>query len=102
YPFGGGFAHTAANVLSVGAVTVPDIYGRDSSMRDVYALEADVQPGDSGGPLLTADATVAGVVFARGNADAGRGYAMTSAEVAPLVARAPAMTDEVSTGHCLG
>ena len=52
-----------------------------SAPRDIYALEAPVHPGNSGGPLLTSDGAVAGVVFARAETDADRGYAMTTTEL---------------------
>ena len=33
----------------------PDIYHRSEVTREVYSLYADVEPGNSGGPLLTTD-----------------------------------------------
>ena len=44
---------------------ITDIYGQDSSPREVYTLAANIQPGNSGGPLLSPEGQVAGVVFAR-------------------------------------
>jgi S1-C subfamily serine protease len=100
YPFGGPFTSVNAEVISSGSVLVPDIYGTSNELRDIYALAAQVQPGNSGGPLLTADGDVAGVVFARAEADADRGYAMTTAELAPVLEGAPGWTQPVSTGSC--
>ena len=100
YPFGGPFTTVNAEVISSGSVLVPDIYGASNALRDIYALAAQVQPGNSGGPLLTADGDVAGVVFARAEADADRGYAMTSAELEPVLAGAPGWTQAVSSGDC--
>ena len=91
-----------AEVISAGAVLVPDIYGDASNTRDIYALAAEVQPGNSGGPLLTDDGAVAGVVFARAESDAARGYAMTTVELAPVLAGAAGWTEGVSTGSCTG
>ncbi len=102
YPFGGPLTQTSAQVLSVGTATVPDIDGSGSSPRSIYALAAAVQPGDSGGPLLTADGSVAGVVFARGQGDDSRGYAMTMEELAPVVSQAAALSVPVPTGTCSG
>lgn len=102
YPFGGPFTMVGAEVISAGSVFVPDIYGDSSSLRDIYALAAEVNPGNSGGPLLTADGAVAGVVFARAEDDVDRGYAMTTAELEPVLAGAGGWTDAVSSGSCTG
>ena len=89
-----------AEVLSGGAVPVPDIYGDSMALRDIYALAAPVRPGNSGGPLLTSDGAVGGVVFARAEADAERGYAMTTVELEPVVSGAAGWSEAVSTGPC--
>lgn len=99
YPLGGPFTSTSAYVLSVGNAIVSDIYEDSSQPREIYALEADVRPGNSGGPLLTAKGEVTGLVFARGQDDATRGYAMTTEELQPaLEVSADAAT--VSSGKC--
>jgi len=100
YPYGGPFRGVSAGVLTVGVAAVPDIYDRSRAPRDVYALEAQVVPGNSGGPLLSEDGAVVGVVFARGTDEADRGYAMTSTELTPVVDRAERMDDAVPSGQC--
>jgi len=100
YPFGGPYTTVDARVESVGHVRVPDIYDHGGAVRDIYALASVVHPGDSGGPLLTGAGTVAGITFARDQRDPGRGYAMTSAMLTPVVSKAVSLTAPVSTGHC--
>ncbi len=100
YPHGGPFGSVPATVLSVGTVPVPDVYDETAALREIYSLQADVRPGNSGGPLLTGDGAVAGVVFARGLDDATRGYAMTTSELAPIVERIGTMDAAVSSGRC--
>ena len=90
YPFGGPFTTGPAEVLAVSTEQIADIYGTGTSPREVYSLAARVNPGNSGGPLLTTGGDVAGVVFARSASDDDLGYAMTNAELAPVVAQAPA------------
>jgi len=101
YPYGGPFALGAAQVLSGGSARVPDIYGEHVETRPVYALDAHVRPGNSGGPLLTAQGTVAGVVFARAEDRPDRGYAIADQALAPVVARLGSFTAPVSSGRCV-
>lgn len=101
YPYGGPLTTGDARVLSAGTVRVPDIYGTDPSPRAVYSLAAVVRPGNSGGPLLTADGQVAGVVFARVENRSDRGYAIADAALSPVVARLGSFTAAVASGHCV-
>ncbi|MGP3536178.1 MarP family serine protease [Microbacterium sp. RD1] len=100
YPHGGPFTSGAAQVLSVGVVGVPDIYESTSVPREIYALAARVQPGNSGGPLLTPDGKVAGVVFARSDAGEEVGYAMTPAELTPVLDQIDTLDAVVDAGSC--
>ncbi|MDT0142218.1 MarP family serine protease [Microbacterium sp. PRC9] len=102
YPYGGPFTMVPASVQSVGVANVPDVYDSSWNPREIYSLQAVVRPGNSGGPLLTGDGEVAGVVFARAENDENIGYAMTMAELTPVTDRAPALTNTVSTGSCVG
>ncbi|KQP71710.1 colicin V production protein [Microbacterium sp. Leaf288] len=102
YPYGGPFTMVPASVQSVGVANVPDVYDSSWNPREIYSLQAVVRPGNSGGPLLTGDGEVAGVVFARAENDENIGYAMTMAELTPVADRAPALTNTVSTGSCVG
>lgn len=101
YPHGGPFTSGPAEVLAVSSERIADIYGDDEAVREVYTLAAVVQPGNSGGPLLTAEGDVAGVVFARSAVDAELGYAMTNAELAPVADAAPGLSAPVTPGVCI-
>jgi hypothetical protein len=101
YPFGGPFDSDPARVMSIGSVLVADIYGQSPTARDVYTLAADVQQGESGGPLLSVDGRVAGVIFAKAANTANVGYALAMSEVAPVVAQADGLTAIVSSGTCI-
>ncbi|WP_426320260.1 MarP family serine protease [Microbacterium sp. E-13] len=102
YPYGGPFTMVTAGVESVGTASVPDVYDESWNPREIYALQATVRPGNSGGPLLTDDGEVAGVVFARAENDENLGYAMTMAELTPVADRASSLTNTVSSGSCVG
>ncbi|MGC5170830.1 MarP family serine protease [Microbacterium sp. DT81.1] len=102
YPYGGPFTTGAARVLSVGMADVPDVYDESSSAREVYALAAQVRPGNSGGPLLSTTGQVAGLVFARAEGDDDLGYAMTPTEMSPVVDRLAELDAAVASGTCSG
>ena len=101
YPEGGGLSAAPAAVLVRLEAVGRDIYGRGRVRREVYELQAEVRPGNSGGPFVEADGTVLGVVFAGSTTDPGIGYALASTEVEPLVERAEGRTAPVPTGPCL-
>lgn len=100
YPFGGPFTSSPAEVLSVTNALVFDIYQSGRNNREIYTLAADINVGDSGGPFLTIDGEVAGVVFAKAANTANVGYAMTMAELLPVAESAAGLTTPVESGSC--
>lgn len=101
YPYGGPFTTREAVVRSVGVAQVPGIEGAQTAPREIYALQATVEPGNSGGPLLTGQGAVAGVVFARADDGSQVGYAMTVTELLPVAAQATELSSAVGTGACV-
>jgi S1-C subfamily serine protease len=100
YPYGGPLTSGGAQVLAVDTAPIPNLDGQGTTAREIYALGAQVRPGDSGGPLLTTTGQAVGIVFARSESDANLGYAMTTKELLPVVAQAPALSATVSSGAC--
>ncbi|TDT86216.1 colicin V production protein [Arthrobacter sp. AG258] len=101
YPHGGPFQSKPATVQDIATVLVPDIYGNNPSPEDIYRLAGDVQPGNSGGPLLTTDGQVAGVIFAKATSDAEVGFAITMSDLNPVAQEAPTLSAPVSSGQCI-
>jgi S1-C subfamily serine protease len=101
YPHGGPFQSKPATVQDITTVLVPDIYGNNAAPEDVYRLAGDVQPGNSGGPLLTMDGQVAGVVFAKATTESSLGFAITMHDLGPVAAQAPGLGSAVSSGQCV-
>jgi S1-C subfamily serine protease len=101
YPGGGDLTFGPAAVRRQLNAIGRDIYGESVVEREVYELQADVQPGNSGGPFVLESGGVGGVVFAASTTDSAIGYAITAAEVAPKLDQAEGRTDRVSTQSCL-
>jgi S1-C subfamily serine protease len=101
YPHGGPFKSNPATVQDIASVLVPDIYGQDPAPEDIYRLAGDVQPGNSGGPLLTTDGQVAGVIFAKATSDAEMGFAITMDDLYPVASQAAGFSAPVSSGQCI-
>ncbi|VXC04652.1 Colicin V production family protein [Arthrobacter sp. 9AX] len=101
YPHGGPFQSRPATIQDITTVLVPDIYGKNPSPEEIYRLAGNVQPGNSGGPLLTTDGQVAGVIFAKATSDAEMGFALTMDDLNPVASQAPSLGAPVSSGQCI-
>lgn len=102
YPEGGPLIASGAAVREPILAVGHDIYGRDDIERNVYELQVEVHPGNSGGPFVLPDGTVAGVVFAASSVDPEVGYAIRASEILDEVRLALTRTTAVSTGPCIG
>lgn len=100
YPLAGPYHLDAARVRGVIDATGDDIYGRGKVEREVYSLRVSIEPGNSGGPLLTPDGQVSGVIFARSLDDAGTAYALTLGELNPVLSGVSSSRQAVGTGSC--
>lgn len=100
YPGGGPLTAGGASIIDDFTAQGRDIYGRGLTKRDVYSLAAKVIPGNSGGPVITADGTVVGVVFAESTAYKNVGYALSTPQLMSAVRQAQAQNQVVSTGSC--
>jgi len=100
YPENGPLTIGPAGVASVITAEGRDIYNSGLVVRDVYEIDADIRPGNSGGPAIAPNGEVIGVVFSRSTVDAGVGYALTSPGVLDRVQRAAGLSAPVGTGGC--
>jgi len=101
FPLNGPYELDNARVRDVMTATGADIYGNPGVVRKVYSLYAKVQPGNSGGPLLSPSGQVVGIVFARSLDDTNTGYALTLEEARPVLDAANRSRSPVSTGGCV-
>ncbi|MFI8517749.1 MarP family serine protease [Streptomyces sp. NPDC085481] len=100
FPENGSYDVRSARVRGRISASGPDIYHRGEVRRDVYSLYATVRQGNSGGPLLTEDGKVYGVIFARSLDDANTGYALTVDEIQDDIAQGRTANQQVDTQGC--
>lgn len=101
YPGGGPFSARPATVQGLGYThTVNAETGESSESRLVYQLAAQVEQGNSGGPVLDENGMVVGVIFAK--ATQGEiGYAVPASVLADALAGLASYTEAVPTGDCV-
>lgn len=87
--------------------TSANIYNTGQTTRMIYAVGAAktdhrglIEPGDSGGPLLAADGSVFGMVFAAEQKDPDLGYALAGSELASAAGIGRTANEPVSTQTC--
>ncbi|MGD9483131.1 MarP family serine protease [Streptomyces sp. TRM70308] len=98
YPENGGLDLRAATLGGEVTARGQDIYGSSMVTREIHPVRGTVRPGNSGGPLLTPDGEVYGVVFARSVSDPDTGYALTADQVSDAVEAGATATSAVDTG----
>jgi len=102
YPEDGPFRATPLRVRGRINLASPDIYGGTPSRREAYTVRGQILPGNSGGPLITPEGEVAGMIFgASDKASDETGFALTAAQLRDHVARGGDAESAVSTGSCV-
>ncbi|MFI1410935.1 MarP family serine protease [Streptomyces sp. NPDC020707] len=100
FPENGSYTINAARVRGPITANGPDIYHRGTVKRGVYSLFATVRQGNSGGPLLTPDGKVYGVVFAKSLDDPETGYALTVEEIQEDIIKGRTANQQVDSDSC--
>lgn len=88
-----------ARVVRRVTADVGDIYDRPAGPRQILVLGSELDPGDSGAPLVNSAGKVVGVAFGVSNLRRGTAFAVASEELGPVLAQPRA--GPVSTGPCL-
>ena len=101
YPNGGSAVIGPAAVTDTYEAQGLDIERQKAVTREIIELQAVVDPGDSGGPLLLTNGTIGGLVFAESRSDPSVGYALSPTAVAAAIAPALGRSAAVPTGSCL-
>ena len=100
FPLDGPYTVRAARVRGTLMARGENIYGDGDVVRKILSLRGTVQPGNSGGPLLTTDGKVAGTIFARSTSQPQTGYALTNRQTRQLIRSGTHDSTPASTGRC--
>ena len=100
YPLDHSFTNVAARIGGTQDAVGPDIYQTGTVDRQIFEIRAVVQPGNSGGPLLSPSGEVYGVVFAAAVDTPDTGFALTASEVADDANAGADQTVRTSTQGC--
>ena len=98
FPLNGPFKIVPARVGRTARVLANDAYGRRLVRREVTAFRADVQPGNSGGPIVDVAGRVSGTVFSKVVARREAGFAVPNRIVRTRLREAGGRVD---TGPCV-
>jgi S1-C subfamily serine protease len=101
FPLDATYLHLVpARIGAVQNAQGPNIYQTSTVTRQIYEIRAVVKSGNSGGPLLSPQGAVDGVVFAAAVGVNDTGFALTAAEVSADATAGEQLTAPVSTGNC--
>ena len=98
FPLNGPFKIIPARIARTASVLANDAYGRRRVRRTVTGFRADVQPGNSGGPIVDVAGRVSGTVFSKVVLGPEGGYAVPNAIVRDRLRGADGPVD---TGPCV-
>lgn len=99
YPGGGAERVSPAVVAAVTHAQGRDIYGDGLYTREIWILDAHVEPGNSGGPVIDLHGGVLGLVFAASSTNSNQAYALTNDEIRPDVEQAQSQPRTVDTSR---
>ncbi|MGD0705041.1 MAG: MarP family serine protease [Trebonia sp.] len=100
YPLDHAFTEVAARIGGMQNAVGPDIYQTGTVDRQIFEIRATVEPGNSGGPLLSPAGKVYGVVFAAAVGNQDTGFALTASEVSADANAGATQTVPTSTQGC--
>lgn len=78
---------------------IGDIYGQSGDVRQILVMNSNLQPGDSGSPVVNSAGQVVGVAFASYSLQRSVAFAIASEELAPVLSQPH--SGAVSTGPCI-
>ncbi|NWO17674.1 MAG: MarP family serine protease [Corynebacterium sp.] len=101
FPHSGPFTANAARIRERVNIAGPDIYSNSRVERESYILRGTVVQGNSGGPLISPNGTVLGLIFGASVDDTDTGYAITAEEVRAHIGDVSRFENSVDTQECV-
>jgi S1-C subfamily serine protease len=101
FPLDGPYRLVSARIREEINARGPDIYDSGSVDRDVFSIYSVIEPGNSGGPLLSVNGGVFGMVFAKSVESSETGYVLTAKEIQGDATSARDATNTVNTKGCV-
>lgn len=101
FPHSGPFTANAARIRERVNIAGPDIYSNSRVERESYILRGTVVQGNSGGPLISPNGTVLGLIFGASVDDTDTGYAITAEEVRAHIGDVTRFENSVDTQECV-
>jgi S1-C subfamily serine protease len=100
FPLDGPYNAQSARIRDLGPITGPNIYNSRDVNREIYTIRALGRSGNSGGPLVSPNGQVLGVIFAAAADDPYTGFAVTADEAAPVADAGVGREESTKTGDC--
>lgn len=100
YPGGKSFTAQPGVIIDRFMAVGRDIYGEKPTKREVYALKADIEPGNSGGPFIDQNGEVLGLIFARSTTNQQVGFALSIPAIKDALSKAQAQPSDTGSLRC--
>lgn len=100
YPGGKSFTAQPGVIVDRFTALGRDIYNEKPVKREVYALKATIEPGNSGGPFMGQNGEVIGLIFARSTTNEKVGFALSTPAVKDLLDKAQTRPSDAGSLRC--
>lgn len=101
FPKGSELAVNEATVIGRTTAEGYNIYNNGRVFRNIYQLQARIEHGFSGGPLINREGSISGMVFAKAFGQDDVGYALAIGNLKPIIKKAEQIQKPVYTGTCV-
>jgi S1-C subfamily serine protease len=78
-----------------------NIYDKGLVDRRIYEIQAEIEQGNSGGPLIDKNGMVRGMVFGKSVSNDKIAYVILLKQLEPAIKKSLPLTASVSTGRCI-